>query len=417
MSERLTIISERVDDIPLLLAHLERMGLQPLLDKHFPAHGNWVGLGLGGVTVIWLTPILSQADHRLNHVAPWAAQRLHTLRGCTGQPGHPLDVSDDRLAAVLEALSDNTRWRAFESAWNRQLLRVYDLRAERVRLASTTASGSWTVTEDGRCQFGHSNDQRPDLPQVQVRLSALDPLGLPVATEVLPGQRADDPLYVPALTRVRDRLERRGLLYGGDGTMGAVETRAFLQAGGDFYLGPWSESQLPSAVLAHSLARVWTGEQALTPSSRLQATGQHALLAEGFERVAPRTAAVAGAPIPWTERRLVSRSQQLAQAGERALRTRLATAQAASAALNERRQGKRRCTALPALQEAVAASVARSHVQGLLQVRYAEQIHQRPVRRSGDRPATVRVAQERHVTASVAQEAVEAAVRPLGWRV
>lgn len=29
MAERLSIISERVDDIPLLLAQLERMGVRP----------------------------------------------------------------------------------------------------------------------------------------------------------------------------------------------------------------------------------------------------------------------------------------------------------------------------------------------------------------------------------------------------
>ena len=62
MAETLKIISERVDDIPLLLAQLERMGVQRLLDKHFPTHGNWVGLSLGWVTVIWLTHILSEAQ-------------------------------------------------------------------------------------------------------------------------------------------------------------------------------------------------------------------------------------------------------------------------------------------------------------------------------------------------------------------
>ena len=106
MTERLSLITERVDDIPLLLAQLERMGLQQLLDKHFATHGNWVGLSLGWVSVLWLTHILSEADHRLNHVKPWAEQRLHTLRECTGQPVHPLDVSDARRAGVLEALSD-----------------------------------------------------------------------------------------------------------------------------------------------------------------------------------------------------------------------------------------------------------------------------------------------------------------------
>jgi hypothetical protein len=57
MTEPLTLATERVDDMPLLLAQLERMGLQPLLDQYFPTHGNWVGLSLGWVSVLWLTHI------------------------------------------------------------------------------------------------------------------------------------------------------------------------------------------------------------------------------------------------------------------------------------------------------------------------------------------------------------------------
>jgi hypothetical protein len=95
---------------------------------------------------------------------------------------------------------------------NRQLLRVYDLQPECMLLDSTTVSGHWRVRVYGLFQFGHSKDHRPDRPQVKVMLSALAPLGLPVATGVVPGQRADDPLDVPAITRMRARLGRRGLL-------------------------------------------------------------------------------------------------------------------------------------------------------------------------------------------------------------
>ena len=215
MTETLTIRRERVDDIPVLLAQLDRMGVQPLLDEQCSTHGNGVGLSLGWVTVLWLTHLLSEADHRLNHGEPWAAPRLHTLQGSIGPRRHPLDLSDDRLAAVLEALSHDEPWQAFEGAFTQPWLGVYDLPPERVRLDSPAASGYWRVTEDGLLQCGHSKDHRPDLPQVKVMLAVLAPLGLPVATDVVPGQRADDPLYIPAITRVRESVGRCGLLDGG----------------------------------------------------------------------------------------------------------------------------------------------------------------------------------------------------------
>jgi transposase len=369
MSETLTIISERVDDIPLLLAQLERMGRQALLDEHFATHGNGVGLSLGWVSVLWLTHILSEADHRLNHVTHWAVQRLHTLREGTRQPVHPLDVSDDRLATVLEALSDDTRWHVFEGVLNQHVLRVYDLQPACVRLDRTTASGHWRVTEEGLFQFGHSKDHRPDLPQVKVMIAALDPLGTPVATDVVSGQRAEDPLDIPAIARVREGLGRRGLLYGGDCKMGALETRAVIHAGGDDYLCPLSEVQLPPAVLAGYLAPVWAETQALTMIHRLPQEGVPELIAEGFECLEPMTAKVAGKPHSWRERRLVIHAFQLAQAGERGLRARLAKAQAAIADISERHRGQRRYPDPSALRGAVDAILARYRVQGLLHVR------------------------------------------------
>ena len=42
--------------------------------------------------------------------------------------------------------------------------------------------------------FGPSKKDRPDLRQGKVMLSALEPLGMPVATDVVPKQRVDDPV-------------------------------------------------------------------------------------------------------------------------------------------------------------------------------------------------------------------------------
>jgi transposase len=81
-----------------------------------------------------------------------------------------------------------------------------------VHVDSTSASAYTTVPENGLFQFGHSKDYRPDLPPVKVRQAVLDPLGMPLATDVVSGERADDPLYVPCMRRVQARLGRHGRL-------------------------------------------------------------------------------------------------------------------------------------------------------------------------------------------------------------
>jgi transposase len=150
---------------------------------------------------------------------------------------------------------------------------------------------------------------------------------------------------------------------------------------------------------------------------RTQPGGPPELIAAGFERVEPVTAEVGGSRYSWQERRLVIRSCQLAQAGERGLRGRLAKAQAESTALNTRGRGRRRCANPSALREAVDAILTRDRVHGLLHVRYTERFWERPVRRYVGRNATVQLEWDGQVRVSLDQEAVTAAVRQLGWRV
>jgi hypothetical protein len=88
MAEMRTILRERVDDLPLFLGQLARMGGHALLDAPFPTHGTGVGLSRGWVTVRWLPPLRSPADQRLTHVEPGAEKCLHPRRSGTGQRRH-----------------------------------------------------------------------------------------------------------------------------------------------------------------------------------------------------------------------------------------------------------------------------------------------------------------------------------------
>jgi transposase len=417
MPDDLTVITERVDDIPVLIAKMDRMGSAELLDEHFPTHGNWQGISLGRTAIGWLAHILSQADHRLNHVQGWAEKRPETLRGCLGREVRAEDFADDRLALILDALSDDQHWASFETALNQRILRVYDLNPQRIRLDSTTASGHWRVTEEGLFQFGYSKDGRPDQPQVKVMLSALDPLGLPLVTQVVSGEKADDPLYVPAIEQVRQGLPKPGLLYVGDCKLMSLETRVFLQEGEDFYLGPFSKVSLPDEALETYLQPVWAGQQELTPVFRAQADGSTEKIAEGYERMETLTATVGEETLTWEERRLVIRSLPQARAATAALQARLEKAQAALKALNDRRKGKERFTEVESLRQAAEAIIERYRVEGLLQVSYCEEVKERWVRQYGKRPAETRM--ERIVACQASQDepALQKAIAGLGWRV
>lgn len=171
--------------------------------------------------------------------------------------------SDDRLASALDLLDDDAAWSTFEAALNQRPLQVYDLKAQRVRLDTTSASGYWEVTEERLFQFGHSKDYRPDLPQVKVMLATLAPLGLPLVTQMVSGEQTDDPLYIPAIDTMHARVSQGGVLYVGDCKLMALATWAHVMAGGDYYLAPLLLVQLPQPARDY-LQPVWEEKQTLT---------------------------------------------------------------------------------------------------------------------------------------------------------
>jgi len=417
MRDQPTTITERVDDIPVLTASAERMGLPELLDEHFTPHGNWQGISPGKMLTGWLVHILSEADHRLNHAQDWAAKRLETLRYSLGAELNALDFSDDRLAVGLDLLSDDEGWAEFETDLNRRIIRVYDLKRKCVRIDTTTASGYWQVTEDGLFQFGHSKDHRPDLTQLKVVLATLDPLAMPVATLVVSGEKADDPLYIPAIDQVRKGLDCRGLLYIGDCKMMSFGTRTHIAAGKDLYLGPFSSIQISQYALDTYLEPVWSGQQALTEVERQGTNGKLEKIAEGFELCLTQTATVADEEISWNERHLVIRSLAHAKAATEALLSRIERAQSAIHALSERKQGKELILDATVLDQMAEAIMEKYEVVGLLQFQVTEQVQERYLRKYKNRSAETRIERQLLITATKDEVAIQKAIRRLGWRV
>src|SRR3954449_3108682 len=102
--------------------------------------------------------------------------------------------------------------------------------------------------------------------------------------------------------------------------MAALATRAFVAAGGDFYLCPLSESQISRAERRALLRPVWEGTQALQPVWRPGAKGEpDQLVAEGFCVDVGSSDLAGEMEVRWTERRWLVRSLAYARAQEAAL--------------------------------------------------------------------------------------------------
>ena len=371
----LVVITERVDDVALLLGQMMQMGLPEILDTHLPRRWNQDGLSWGWTAVIWLAYILSEGDHRKVAVETYVAGMKQTLSQVTGQSLRVLDFSDDRLAHVLKYLSQAKYWHPIEQALNERSVTVYDLPTEVIRCDATTVSACHEVIEGGLVQFGHSKDD-PSRPQIKLMTASLDPLGLPLATNVLSGEQADDGLYMPILDRVLKGLGRSGLLVVGDCKMSACGIRTSLVGNRQYYLSPLpltgtTAKQMPQWI-SQGLAKARTGE--LESIVKTNDHGQEVEVAQGYEitRVCENTDRTG--PWQWQERVLVTRSLAHAQKQAAGLEQRLARAETKIHALTPSRgRGKRQISEESALLDAIAKILKAHRVEGLMTIDYVKQ--------------------------------------------
>jgi transposase len=418
----LVIITERVDDVALLVGQMITMGLPEVLDRHIPHHWKQRGLSWGWTAVIWLAHILTEGDHRKVSVEAYVTGMHHTLSHLTTQVITPLDFSDDRLGHLLTHLSKPKYWHQIERDLNARSIEVSALPQEMIRCDATTVSGAHEVTAEGLLQFGHSKDD-PTRPQIKVMMGSLDPLGMPLATDVLSGERADDGLYIPVIDRIRRGLNTSGLLFVGDCKMSALDTRAHLVRHQHVYLSPLPlTGATAEAMETWITAGVAQGEAgALARIFRTNDRGHEVLAAEGYE--VERTCEVPGGTEAWTERVLVLRSPMPAQQQAAGLEARLGYAEKKLAALTPPRgRGKRQITDEATLVEAIDTVLTDHRVHGLLSVAWEKQSERKTQyvgrgRGSASREKRVIETVRYHITRIARQgDPITALTQRFGWK-
>ncbi len=413
---------ERVDDVALLIGQMVKMGLPEVLDRHIPRHWRQRRISWGWTAVIWLASILTEGDHRKVSVETYLKGMYHTLSRLTAQVIEPLDFSDDRLSHLLKHLSQPAYWHAIEQELNARSIAVYPLPQDVIRCDATTVSGQHEVTAGGLLQFGHSKDD-PTRPQIKVMMGSLDPLGMPLATDVLSGERADDGLYLPIIERIRHGFQRPGLLFVGDCKMSAFDTRAYLAKHQYWYLSPLpltgTTAEAMDAWITTGVKKSEAGE--LERIWRTNDRGHEVLAAEGYKIA--RTCGAPDGDVEWRERVLVVRSPMHATQQAAGLDKRLHYAETQLTALTPPRgRGKRQITDEATLVEAIAHVLTAHRVEGLLRVVWEKQVEQSTHyvgrgRGSENREKRVHEKIRYHITQIARQEDTLAACRQrLGWK-
>jgi transposase len=420
MAEIKNFHHERIDDVPLIIGMCKKLGWPEILNRHLGTHGLQQGLNNGQLAVGWLGYILSQADHRKSAVQEWAKDNPYTLGQLLGHPIREVEFNDDRLGGVLRRLSDDETWAAIERDLWGPAVAVYEMESPDVRLDSTTSYGYHDVEESGLMQYGgHSKDHRPDLPQLKLMAAAAEPSGHLIASDVVPGHCADDPLYVPLIDRVRGILGRTGLLYAGDNKMAALATRGHLAYHKDYYIVPLPMTGKTAEAFDSWVDRIVTGKQTAT-----LIWGEERLIGGGYEFERSQTTTVEGESVTWTERVLVVRSRAWAKRQVRQLEKRLTAACSDLKALTpEPGRGKRQIRKEKGLQAAIDRVLEAHRVAGLLTVEWEREEKETtrytgPGRPGPDRPTYTETTVRYMITGVERDEAAITARRHrLGWRV
>jgi len=400
------------------------MQLQAILDRVIKAHGNWQGLSPGGVIVMWLIHILSEQNHCMEPVEEWVAKHRVTLSRLSGHQIRRLDFSDDRLGMCLRELSTEAVWHEVEGQLGETLVRVYELKKERVRLDATVGTVGHDPAAHSLFKVGKSKKGSYET-QFKLMIASLDPLGLAMVVDVTSGEKADDPLYSPSYRRVKQIMAAGGLLIVGDSKMSAIGMRAEIVAGDDYYLTPlaWRKDE---PELLDELLTDWQAQGAAAiniflpqdmPTDGSQPDPELAI-AYGFEVKRQRACVLNERTIVWDERLLVIRSHSYTKTMQAGLQTRLTKAETALKQLTPARgRGKRQIETEATLLQAIGQIEKKYQVSGFFDYHYEPQVTQRHIRPYKGNPARTERQVRYQLTLSRNQAAIDQALFKAGWRI
>jgi len=236
---------ERVDEIPLILHWLKVMRIASIIDSVWQSHGNWQGLSYGQLAVLYITYVINSLTHRLSGMEEWVMEHRIILEKITGWEIGEKDATDDRLGIMMGDFGQTSKKMSeFQRENGQYLIQAFELPTEVGRYDTTTVNvhHSPEKNQQGLLNFGHSKDNHPNLLQFKQGLGVLYPAGIPIVSETIAGNHADDPLYVPVWREMVQIIGKTDFLFVADCKGSALENRAQIAKQKGLYLFPLAQT-------------------------------------------------------------------------------------------------------------------------------------------------------------------------------
>ena len=177
-------------------------------------------------------------------------------------------VQADKLYRCLDKLLAHKR--DFFSALTRRWQDLFGISFEVLLYDLTSTYFESEPPNEGKRQFGHSRDKRPDCVQVMIAL-IVTPEGFPLAYEVMPGNTADNTTLAGFLDRIEAQYGKADRIWVMDRGIPTEQTLAAMRAGGVSYLVGTPKGRLSQLEQAF-LGQAW---EEVRPSLQVKLLAMH----------------------------------------------------------------------------------------------------------------------------------------------
>ena len=263
------------------------MEIASIIDRELPVpHGNRKGLSYGQLSVLFLSYVVSQSDHRLCAVEPWVEKHRQTLEIATGWNIGGKDATDDRLADLLSVIgsSENQGREKVAIQLGQSTIRAYELPTDKARSDTTSFSVYHQPTKETEgtnlLNFGYSKDRRPDLVQYRQMLATLDPMGMPLLGATLSGNGTDESHYLPTWQQLVEIIGHKDFLFLADSKGSTWNNRGKINQQGGIYCFPLAMHQPRPKLLSQWVANPPTAVQEICLNSEAESESP---IGKGFE--------------------------------------------------------------------------------------------------------------------------------------